>query len=343
MAVLTLKSEEFKSFPEIMRDFAAHKSVIENCSEKTVCEYLYDLRTFFRFLIATQNGTTTEGEEFENTDISRVDLEFLSGIRESDIYAFLNFVANDRNNGWAARGRKITSLKSFFKFVVKTKKWLKKDPTADIEGPKRQVSLPKYLTLDESLMLLSAVKNDEASKTVLRDYAIITLFLNCGMRVSELVSINLTDLRPGLVSLTVIGKGHKERVVYLNDACKAALIDYIRERQEQHKSDLQTPALFISGRGERISVKTVQHIVYKYLDAAGLGGRGFSVHKLRHTAATLMYQCGKVDVRVLKDILGHEQLNTTQIYTHVSNENMKNAMDKNPLSEVSIHTPEEKE
>ena len=343
MAVLTLKSDEVRAFPKLVRDFAAHKSVMDNCTEKTVCEYLYDLRTFFRFLIAERENISTNSEKFTEIDISKVDIEFIRDITESDVYSFLNFVAGDRQNGWSARSRKLTSIKSFFSFLTKKKKLLEKDPTSDLSGPKKQTSLPKFLSFEESLQLLNAIRLDGESKTVVRDYCIVTLFLNCGMRLSELVGIDLTDLKPGLSSLIVTGKGRKERIVYLNDACKKALMDYIVSRQAERKRHVDTTALFVSSRGERISNKTVQQIVYKYLDKAGLGGRGFSVHKLRHTAATLMYQSGNVDVRVLKDILGHEQLNTTQIYTHVSNAGMARAMEENPLSQVSLRESNKKD
>ena len=184
-------------------------------------------------------------------------------------------------------------------------------------------------------MLLNAVKNDTESKTRVRDYAIITLFLNCGMRVSELVGVDLNDVDRELRSMSVTGKGNKQRIVYLNEACREALGEYREERLSDKHIKADTPALFLSSREQRISVKTVQWLVYKYLDLAGLESKHYSVHKLRHTAATLMYQSGNVDVRVLKDILGHEQLNTTQIYTHVSNRSMEEAMTHNPLSQQS--------
>ncbi len=334
MAVMKLSGPEYNALPKLVRDFASHKLVMDNCSEKTVCEYLYDLRTFFRFLIAEQNGLPHTPEAFEQIELCRIELPFLKEISESDIYAFLNFIASERDNGWSARSRKLTAIKDFFHFLTKTKHLFENDPTRDLTGPKRTQSLPKFLTYEESLSLLEAVASDKESKTVLRDYCIITLFLNCGMRLSELCGILLTDLRPGLEALIVKGKGRKERVIYLNDACKKAITAYIIERQEKNERNLSTTALFISSRGTQISPKTVQWMVYKYLDKAGLSGRELSVHKLRHTAATLMYQSGKVDVRVLKDILGHEQLNTTQIYTHVSDENMKRAIAENPLAEI---------
>jgi len=336
MAVLTLKSQEMKSFPETIRKFAAYKSTVEGCSEKTVCEYLLDLRTFLRFLEAGRLGIDYESEEFEKIDISALDLSYFTAVTNGDVLAFFLYTSQNRQNKWSARSRKLSALKAFFKYLRVCEHVMTTDPTADITTPKKHSSLPKHLTLDESVMLLEAIKNDTSSKTVARDYAIVTLFLNCGMRLSELVGINLTDLDRELKSLRVIGKGSKERLVYLNNACRAALMDYIYERQKDETSSIKTMALFLSSRKTRISNKTVQWMVYKYLDAVGLSGRGFSVHKLRHTAATLMYQSGEVDVRVLKDILGHAQLNTTQIYTHVSDENMENAIAANPLANVKI-------
>ncbi|MBO5306121.1 MAG: tyrosine recombinase XerC [Clostridia bacterium] len=322
-------------FPSVIRDFMAYKSAIQGCSSRTVDEYMLDLRTFFRFLIASRNGLPTIGEEFENIDIRQVDLEYVKSVSTEEIYSFLMYAGSTRGNQNAAKARKLSALKAFYRYLVSKKHYFEKDPTANIESPKKRQSLPKFLTLEESLALLDAVKNDKESKTVTRDYAIITLFLNCGMRLSELVGIDLSDIDRELRSLRVIGKGNKERIVYLNEACRDALLAYIKHRAEQAQEEkLNTQALFLSSRHQRISVKTVQWMVYKYLDLAGLESKHFSVHKLRHTAATLMYQSGNVDVRVLKDILGHEQLNTTQIYTHVSNRSMEEAMSENPLANV---------
>lgn len=326
-------------FPSVLRDFMAYKSVIQGCSVKTVEEYMLDLRTFFRFLIASREGLALSGEAFEKIDIRAVDLALAESVTAEDIYSFLMFAGTTRGNQSAAKARKLSALKAFYKYLVSKKHYFEQDPTANIESPKKRQALPKFLTLEESLTLLETVKSDRESTTKTRDYAIITLFLNCGMRVSELVGINLSDLDRELRSVRVIGKGNKERVVYLNDACKEALAAYVRERLSESDSEIKTDALFLSSRNQRISVKTVQWMVYKYLDLAGLGSRHFSVHKLRHTAATLMYQSGNVDVRVLKDILGHEQLNTTQIYTHVSNRNMEQAMSENPLSKVGKDKP----
>ncbi len=321
--------------PAPVRDFAAYKSGIQNCSVKTVSEYLLDLRTFCRYIVATRNGIDTESDEFLSIDIRELDLAFFGSIKTSEIYAFLQYTGSVRRNLWAAKARKLVTIRMFYRYLVNKTKQLEVNPAADIESPKPKKTLPKVLSLEESLLLLRTVAEDRSSRTVKRDYAIVTLFLNCGMRVSELVGIDLSDINREMQSLRVTGKGAKERIIYLNDACRAALTDYLAERKAlENGRDLHEKALFLSERMQRISVKTVQWMVYKYLDMAGLGERKLSVHKLRHTAATLMYQSGEVDVRVLKDILGHEQLNTTQIYTHVSSSSMENAMSKNPLANI---------
>ena len=322
-------------FPAVALDYASQKSVIEGKSDNTVCEYLSDLRMFFRYLIATERKIDPNSEEFNEIDIRGITVADMEKVTAETIYRFLFYVDQQRGNGTAAKSRKLSALRSFFKYLYAKKHLISHDPTADIDGPKKRTTLPKFLNLEESRRLLAAVENDLESKSRVRDYAIITLFLNCGMRVSELVGINLTDIDPELTSLRVTGKGAKQRMIYLNDACRTALRSYLRERMEEDPRKQNTDALFLSSRVQRISVKTVQWMVYRYLNAAGLSNRGLSVHKLRHTAATLMYQTGKVDIRVLKDILGHEQLNTTQIYTHVSDEGMKQAMESNPLSDVN--------
>ncbi|MDD6799896.1 MAG: tyrosine-type recombinase/integrase, partial [Firmicutes bacterium] len=282
-----------------------------------------------------REGLLDEGEEFDNMYIGGADLDFYSAATFDEVNKFLSFVKNDRMNNARTRARKLSSLRGFYKYYTSTKKSFSQNPLKDMENPKLEKSLPKHLELEESLELLQCVSSDETSKTRDRDYAIITLFLNCGMRLSELCGINLSDLSPDLEKLTVTGKGAKQRTVYLNEACASALRAYLDVRGGGRPIDPKhSNALFLSSRNLRISIKTVQWMVYKYLRLAGLEYKHLSVHKLRHTAATLMYQTGEVDIRVLKDILGHEQLNTTQIYTHVSDEGMKKAMEKNPLAGV---------
>lgn len=324
-----------EDMPIPVQEFAAYKTGIQNCSPKTVSEYLLDLRIFLRFIVASRKGIDPDGAEFEQIDISGLDLAFLASIRTTEIYNFLQYTGNVRKNLWAAKARKLVAIRMLYRYLVNKTKQLEFNPAADIESPKARRTLPKVLSLQESLLLLETVKNDKDSANVVRDYAIITLFLNCGMRVSELVGINLSDLNRERTSLRVMGKGAKERVIYLNEACQTAISEYLPIRLSAEGGKAQREkALFLSSRDQRISVKTVQWMVYKYLDLAGLGDRKLSVHKLRHTAATLMYQSGQVDVRVLKDILGHEQLNTTQIYTHVSSSSMEDAMARNPLSGI---------
>ncbi len=323
-----------EQMPQLAKDFAAYKLTIQGCSQKTIDEYLSDLRLFFKFIYAKRTGVKIPSEFFDKLSISTLDTDFITSISTEEIYDFFIYLSNERGNNSSAKARKLSAIKAFYKFVCTKRRLIEKNPAIDIEAPKKKQSLPKFLSMEESIALLNAVENDKESKTIERDYAIITLFLNCGMRLSELVGINLNDLDRELRSLRVLGKGNKERIVYLNDACRSALTTYLIIRKSEKYSKLGTNALFISKQYKRISNKTVQWLVYKYLELAGLDYKHYSTHKLRHTAATLMYQTGKVDVRVLKEILGHEQLNTTQIYTHVSNKGMQDAMDNNPLASI---------
>ena len=322
-------------FPSVVREFASYKTAIQNCSQNTADEYLLDLRTFFRYLLAKDRGINPDSDEFCEIDIREIDISYIKGITQDRIYDFLLYTGSVRKNMWSAKARKLSAIKGLFKFLTVKRGYLEINPAADIEAPKRNKTLPKFLSLDESKMLLDAVRNDTESRSRLRDLCIITLFLNCGMRLNELVGISIPDLDRELMHVRVLGKGAKERIIYLNDACKSVLADYlINVRLTERNRRLSDKALFLSNRDSRITDKMVQKIVYKYLDMAGLGSKHYSVHKLRHTAATLMYQSGNVDIRVLKDILGHEQLNTTQIYTHVSDVNMMNAMGENPLANL---------
>ena len=329
-------SVNINEFPQVIREFASYKTAIQGCSQKTADEYLLDLRTFFRYLLARDRGIDPDSDEFCEINILSIDIEYIKGITADRIYDFLLYTGNVRKNMWASKARKLSAIKGLFKFMTVKRGYLDENPAANIEAPKRKKTLPKFLSLDESKLLLDAVRNDVESKTRLRDLCIITLFLNCGMRLGELVGISLTDLDRNLEHVRVLGKGSKERIIYLNQACKTVLADYlINVRLDERHKNLPDKALFLSNRDKRISDKMVQATVYKYLDLSGLGSKHYSVHKLRHTAATLMYQSGNVDIRVLKDILGHEQLNTTQIYTHVSDKNMMNAMAQNPLAEIT--------
>ena len=327
-------SEQLEGLPKLVREYCMSKLVIENRSPRTVSEYAVDLRTFFKYMCVHKELLSvdiSDKKALAEVDISEIDLDFINSITTVDIYEFLIFLQSDRRNGWAARARKLSAIKNFYRYLTVKTHLTEHNPAQDIESPKAKKSLPKFLALEEAQTLLNTVAEDKTSKTVDRDYAIITLFLNCGMRLSELVGINLADISADMSSLRVVGKGAKERMIYLNGACRDSLAAYLAVRAAM-PGIVDKNALFLSGRGQRISVKTVQWMVKKYLKLAGFENKRLSVHKLRHTAATLMYRTGKVDVRVLKDILGHEQLNTTQIYTHVSDDAMKAAIDANPIS-----------
>lgn len=340
MAVLTMRSEEFNTFPPVLKDYAHHLVAIRGISEKTVCEYLLDLRSFFRFLKAKRIGAELDTLEIEKISILDVNVATIKSVTREDIVEFLVHATLDRGNNTTTRMRKLSSIRSFFHYAHSRQHYIENNPSDDVDSPKKSKTLPKYLTIAEAIKLLEAIKGDKTSKTVIRDFAIVTLFLNTGMRLSELVGLNLNSFDHDLAKVKVIGKGRKERIVYLNDAAKRALIDYLKIRLDPRYITTSDKAFFLSRRQVRISNKTIQWMVAKYLDMAGLGDRGLSVHKLRHTAATLMYQSGRVDIRVLKDILGHEQLNTTQIYTHVVDRNIEEAVSNHPLADIDIKAPD---
>ena len=334
MAVLTLKGDEIKTFPDVLRDYATYTFAIKGNSEKTICEYLLDLRTFFRFMITKWEDITPDEEEFEKISIKHISEEDVRRVTTKNIIEYLVYASTERKNSPTTRMRKLSALRSFFKYAHVKEHIISVNPTADIDPPKKASTLPKHLTVEEAVHLLDTIKEDRESKTRIRDYAIVVLFLNTGMRLSELVGLNLESCDRELTFVKVVGKGNKERIIYLNKAAQSALVDYLKIRLDPKFIRTSSNALFLSGRENRISNKTVQWMVQKYLKLAGYGTKGLSVHKLRHTAATLMYQSGKVDIRVLKEILGHEQLNTTQIYTHVADRNLEEAMQQNPLADV---------
>lgn len=318
-----------ESFP-VLKDYLNYQQTIRQRSPKTVDEYFLDLRTFFRFM-KQYRGIVSKNTPFEEISIQDIDAKFLNSITLADSFEFMNYLLRERGNNASSRSRKCSSLKGFFKYIYKKKHLIDSNPVDELEIPKKKKALPKYLTLEQSLELLNAVDGDNKE----RDYAILTLFLNCGLRVSEMSGLNYTDIRSDN-TVRVLGKGNKERIIYLNSACIEAVNDYMRVRPVDGVKDKN--ALFISRNHRRMSVKTIQAMVYKYLEKIGLNAQGYSCHKLRHTAATLMYQHGKVDVRVLKEVLGHENLGTTEIYTHLSSEQLKNAAESSPLSNVKKRT-----
>lgn len=320
-----MRREEFYQLPILVQDYLVYIEAIKGHSELSVIEYASDLRTFFRY-IAKAKGLFPADMDDEELDLTIIDINFIKKITLNDAYQFLIYCRNVRHNSEATRARRVIAIRRFFVYLTDNLGLLEKNPMKNLDTPKIKKSLPKYLTLEEAQRLLSVVdgKNKE------RDYCIITLFLNCGMRLAELVSIDYNDIRSD-GTLVITGKGNKERTVYLNNACLDAISAYRKVRPNDGVKDR---ALFLSSRNQRISPRMVEIMVQNNIEKAGLGGRGLSVHKLRHTAATLMYQHGNVDVLLLKEILGHENLGTTEIYTHISQEATKKAVDSNPLANM---------
>lgn len=319
----------YDDIPNFLREFLLYMQNIKNRSQSTIREYHYDLRDTFRFLklykLEKIKTNSINNELIEQTNILDLDLKFVKKIELTDLYEYLNYLSNVRLDKPTTRARKIAAIKSFFNFMTFKQKALEKNPAVELETPKLGKRLPKYLSLDESVALLHSIEG----KNEKRDTCIITLFLNCGLRLSELVAINFKDIKDN--TLKVIGKGDKERSVYLNDACQKALKEYIAVRPKDVKDH---DALFISERGTRIGKRTVEMMVKKYITLAGLDPNKYSPHKLRHTAATLMHKYGGVDIRSLQQILGHESVSTTEIYTHVDSEQVKEALEKNPLNNL---------
>lgn len=334
--------------PQLLLDFLSYHETIKAHSQRTVDEYYLDMRNFFRYLKQLRDPALS-GKRLDEIDIRDVDLAFISRITLTDIYGYLTYLSRERvqhqhseisNKGLnaASRARKLATIRSFFNYICNKRHLLEDNPCKDVDTPKQMKSLPRYLTLDESLSLLDSV--DGANQE--RDYCILTLFLNCGLRISELIGLDVTDIHDD--ALRVLGKGNKVRVVYLNQACKDALARYLAVRRPISGKDKN--ALFLSSQNKRISRSMVHALVKKHLSAAGLDSDKYSSHKLRHTAATLMLQNG-VDVKAVQEVLGHEHLNTTEIYTHIDNEALRVAAKANPLSHVKMKgkiedkTPEE--
>ncbi|WP_423738982.1 tyrosine recombinase XerC [Clostridium cibarium] len=318
------------TYPETLKDFLNYLETIKGKSSNTIKGYAIDLTLFFRFLKVYKGlikDTSLEFGEIPTNDITK---DFIRGIKLTDIYAYLSFVEKQRENGTHARARKVAALKSFFKFLQNKAKVIDENPTLELESPKLDKRQPVYLTLDQSLELLNSL--DTTDKNYYRDYCILTLFLNCGMRLSELCSINIEKIKGD--TLTIIGKGNKERTVYLNEACLKALDNYLKVRDVSKVSEEDKKYLFISGRNKAINKRTVELLVKKHIGNAGIVDGKYTPHKLRHTAATLMYKYGNVDIRSLQNILGHESISTTQIYTHVDDDSLREAVKSNPLSKL---------
>lgn len=308
--------------PDIAVEFLEYMETIRGKSKNTITAYSYDLALFFKY-IKMKRGYLVTDMEIDEIPIDDIDMYMINNISLADLYSFLSFAANQRDNKNYARARKVACIRSFFKYLHKMK-MIKENPSIELESPKINSRHPIYLTLEESKKLLSSIDGENKE----RDYAIVTLFLNCGLRLSELISIDINKISNDI--LTVIGKGSKERTVYLNKACIDAINNYLKVRPVDDVKDKN--ALFLSERKRRISKRTVQYLVKKYIGISNLDMEKYSPHKLRHTAATLMYKYGKVDIRSLQQILGHENISTTQIYTHLDDETLRNAINANPLS-----------
>lgn len=340
-------SEYAADAPRILRDFLTYISTIQGKSAKTAHEYYLDLRLFLRVL-KHNKGLVPRELPIDRIAIDDVDIDFLKTVTLSDAYDYLEYMSGERPTqqnspdtefglSVNSRARKVSAIRAFFRYLTDKKHMLETNPMASLESPTIRKTLPVYLTADDSVKLLEAVQGEYAE----RDYCILTLFLNCGLRLAELCGLNLSDIRSD-GTMRVVGKGNKERTVYLNDACVQAIADYLKVRPQDGLKGADRNALFISRLGKRLGRRGVQEMVSRQLAKIGLDAEGYSVHKLRHTAATLMYQHGEVDVRVLKEILGHESLSTTQIYTHVSNEQARAAAAANPLANIHPGQKEKK-
>lgn len=320
--------------PQCTVNFLNYLPAMRGASKNTLIGYASDLALFFKYL-KLERGLVDPTIDFKDIVISDIDTTFLSSITEEDLMAFINWTTMERNNTEKTRARKVACLKSFFRYLHKKAKIIENNPAIDLETPKVGKRKPIFLTYEESIQLLEAIK----SRNSVRDYCIVTLFLNCGLRLSELCSINVVDIRND--TLSVIGKGNKQRIIPLNEACMEAIHKYLETREliiknaEMTEKKTLSPdakkALFLSERKQRISKRTVQVLVEKYIKEAGLYGRKYTVHKLRHTAATLSYR-GGADILAVQQLLGHENVSTTQIYVHLVDDHVRTAVTANPLS-----------
>lgn len=317
--------------PEYLNSFLDYSVTILNKSPNSIKEYNYDLATFLKY-IKIHLGLTKE-MDYSKVTINDISIDTIRKITLDDIHSFISYLATELRSKPATRARKVSSIRIFFKYLSAKAKLIEVNPAQNLETPKLDKRMPKYLTLDDSKKLLNVAGNED-NRNSTRDYAITTLFLNCGMRLSELVNINIKDIKFDDCKMTVIGKGNKERTIYLNNACMRAIKEYLETRPKEGIKYDSKDALFLSERRERISNRTVQYIIKNELRKAGLDTNKYSVHKLRHTAATLMYQYGNVDIRALQELLGHASISTTEIYTHVENERVRDAVERNPLANI---------
>ncbi|MBO7426129.1 MAG: tyrosine recombinase XerC [Clostridiales bacterium] len=321
------------SFP-VLEEYENYMLAVLNRSDLTVKNYKGDIVIFFRYM-KIDRKLVSKDTDFQGIDISDIDVKFISGIKTNDIFAYLIWLSRDQGLNAASRSRKISSLRSFYKYCCVKKHLFENNPTLELENPKKNKRSPKYLTLEESQALINAAYNAPTESNE-RDYCIVILFLNCGMRLAELRGINLNDIHGDI--LTVIGKGNKERTIYLNKSCIEAIEEWLKVRNKYNIKPEAKNALFVSRKGLRLSEDMIQITIKNLIIQSGLDPNTYSVHKLRHTAATLMYKYGHVDLRSLQTILGHASVSTTQIYTHVDDDLLHKAVESNPLSDF---TPED--
>jgi site-specific recombinase XerD len=314
--------------PPFLNEYLTHIRIVQGCLERTVFAYYIDVRMFLRYILKQRD------EKFKDIPIESVPIkEFSTGmlkdIYKADVFEYLTYITENRDNNAISRARVVSSLRSFFKYLKVNTVYIEENPMENIDMHRQRNPMIKYLTLEQSQLLLDSI---DTTKTY-REYCMVTLFLNCGMRLSELVAMDINDINFSEKTLLLHGKGNKDRIIYLNDACISALQKYLSERENP---ETEPNAVFLSTHKKRITTRRVQQIVEKALNDAGLGNMGFSVHKLRHTSATLMYQYGNVDTLVIKEVLGHANIATTEVYTHTSNEQVRNASEDNPLSNYGV-------
>lgn len=321
----------------LIDDFLDYMKATKGASENTVKEYYYDLRMFVRF-IKRRKGLVDSSIDFDDIPIEDINAEILESVTKQDIYAYNAFLERERKISNRSKFRKISSIRSFYNYLHSKIDIIKVNPVIDIDMPKVEKTLPVYLSLEQSLKLLKTIENSKLKAVYKkRDYAIVTLFLNCGMRLSELAGINISHVQEDN-TLKVIGKGNKERVIYLNQACIYAINEYLKVRPQ-----IEDDAMFLSMRQQRMSNRSIQHMIEKHMKNSGLDTSKYSVHKLRHTAATLLYEYGNADIRSLQEILGHESVNTTEIYTHVNKKALKKMVASNPLAGINETMNKDKE
>lgn len=327
--ITDIANKRYSDVPDVLRGYLNYMTVIKGRSPNTVKEYYYDIKMFYRFLYASLNNISQN--EFNKIDLTNFDESILKNITLNDLYEFMAFVNNTYSSNDNYRARKVSSLRSYFNYLHSRLGFITSNPAADLDSPKIKKRMPRYLTVEESVNFLKSIKG----KNQQRDFAMFAIFLSCGLRLSELIGINLKNINLEKRTLRVIGKGNKERIVYLNNLCVDAINSYLEVRPEV-KVHEDMDALFISTKGRRISNRMVEILAKKYFSDAGIDPELYSPHKLRHTAATLMYKEGNVDIRTLQELLGHTSLSTTQIYTHINNDDLRAAADSNPLANINI-------